>query len=42
MFIERVRSSPGRIFPAGRAAFTNREKEVLEIDFPEAGKHNPS
>lgn len=31
MFIERVSSSPGRIFPAGRVAFTDREKEVLEM-----------
>ncbi len=31
MFIERVSSSPGRIFPAGRVAFTYREKEVLEM-----------
>jgi DNA-binding NarL/FixJ family response regulator len=31
MFIERVSSSPGRIFPAGRVAFTDREKEVLEL-----------
>ena len=30
-FIERVSSSPGRIFPAGRVAFTDREKEVLEL-----------
>ncbi len=30
MFIERVSSSPRRLFPAARAAFTNREKEVLE------------
>jgi DNA-binding NarL/FixJ family response regulator len=29
MFIERVTSSPGRIFPAGRVTFTDREKEVL-------------
>ncbi|HET7185880.1 MAG TPA: response regulator transcription factor [Terriglobales bacterium] len=29
IFIERVTSSPGRIFPAGRVAFTDREKEVL-------------
>jgi DNA-binding NarL/FixJ family response regulator len=29
MFIERVSSSPGRIFPAGRVTFT--EKEVLEM-----------
>jgi DNA-binding NarL/FixJ family response regulator len=28
MFIERVSSSPGRIFPAGRVTFTDREKEV--------------
>ncbi|HVP52480.1 MAG TPA: response regulator transcription factor [Terriglobales bacterium] len=31
MFIERVTTSPGRIFPAGRVAFTDREKEVLEL-----------
>lgn len=31
MFIERVSSSPGRVFPAGRVAFTDREKEVLEM-----------
>jgi len=31
IFIERVTSSPGRIFPAGRVAFTDREKEVLEL-----------
>ena len=30
-FIERVSSSPGRIFPAGRVTFTDREKEVLEL-----------
>src|SRR5207237_3829382 len=30
-FIERVSTSPGRIFPAGRATLTNREKEVLEM-----------
>lgn len=30
-FIERVTSSPGRIFPAGRVNFTDREKEVLEL-----------
>ena len=30
-FIERVTTSPGRIFPAGRVAFTDREKEVLEL-----------
>jgi DNA-binding NarL/FixJ family response regulator len=29
MFIERV--SPGRIFPAGRVTFTDREKAVLEM-----------
>jgi DNA-binding NarL/FixJ family response regulator len=29
-FIERV-TSPGRIFPAGRVTFTDREKEVLEL-----------
>jgi DNA-binding NarL/FixJ family response regulator len=31
MFIERVSSTPGRIFPAGRVSFTDREKEVLEM-----------
>jgi len=31
MFIERVTSSPGRIYPAGRVTFTDREKEVLEM-----------
>jgi DNA-binding NarL/FixJ family response regulator len=31
LFIERVTSSPGRIFPAGRVTFTDREKEVLEL-----------
>jgi len=31
MFIERVSSAPARGFPAGRAAFTVREKEVLEL-----------
>ena len=31
LFIERVSSSPGRIFPAGRVTFTDREKEVLEM-----------
>ena len=30
-FIERVSSAPGRIFPAGRVTFTDREKEVLEM-----------
>ncbi len=30
-FIERVSASPGRIFPAGRISFTDREKEVLEM-----------
>ncbi len=30
-FIERVTSHPGRIFPAGRVSFTDREKEVLEL-----------
>src|SRR5437763_12660805 len=30
-FIERVSSNPGRIFPAGRVSFTDREKEVLEL-----------
>src|SRR6266852_150375 len=31
MFIERASSSPGRIIPAGRVTFTDREKEVLEL-----------
>lgn len=31
IFIERVTSHPGRIFPAGRVTFTDREKEVLEL-----------
>ena len=31
LFIERVSSSPGRIFPAGLVTFTDREKEVLEM-----------
>ncbi|HET9697200.1 MAG TPA: response regulator transcription factor [Terriglobales bacterium] len=31
MFIERVSSTPGRIFPAGRVTFTDREKQVLEL-----------
>ena len=31
MFIERVISAPGRIFPAGRVIFTDREKQVLEM-----------
>jgi DNA-binding NarL/FixJ family response regulator len=31
MFIERVSSSPGNIFPAGHVVFTDREKEVLEL-----------
>ncbi|MBZ5627273.1 MAG: response regulator transcription factor [Acidobacteriia bacterium] len=31
LFIERVTTSPGRIFPAGRVTFTDREKEVLEM-----------
>jgi DNA-binding NarL/FixJ family response regulator len=31
MFIERVSNTPGRIFPAGRVTFTDREKEVLEM-----------
>jgi DNA-binding NarL/FixJ family response regulator len=30
-FIERVSTAPGRIFPAGRVTFTDREKEVLEM-----------
>jgi DNA-binding NarL/FixJ family response regulator len=31
IFIDRVTSSPGKIFPAGRVNFTDREKEVLEL-----------
>ncbi|MGH9548235.1 MAG: LuxR C-terminal-related transcriptional regulator [Terriglobales bacterium] len=31
LFIERVSSAPGRVFPAGRVTFTDREKEVLEM-----------
>ncbi len=31
MFIERVTASPGRIFPAGRVTFTDRERDVLEM-----------
>ena len=31
MFIERVSSSLGKIFPAGHVVFTDREKEVLEL-----------
>jgi DNA-binding NarL/FixJ family response regulator len=31
IFIDRVTSSPGKIFPAGRVQFTDREKEVLEL-----------
>ncbi len=31
LFIERVASSPGRIFPSGRVTFTDREKQVLEL-----------
>jgi len=31
IFIERVNSSPGRLFPADRVSFTDREKEVLEM-----------
>ena len=31
IFIERVTSAPGRIFPAGRLSFTDREKQVLEL-----------
>ena len=30
-FIERVSSSTGRIVPAGRVTFTDREQEVLEL-----------
>jgi len=28
LFIERVSSAPGRVFPAGRVTFTDREKEI--------------
>jgi DNA-binding NarL/FixJ family response regulator len=31
VFIERLSQPPERFFPAGRAAFTAREKEVLEL-----------
>ena len=31
MFIERLGSAPGRVSPAGRASFTAREKQVLEL-----------
>jgi DNA-binding NarL/FixJ family response regulator len=31
MFIERASSTPGQIFPIGRDAFTDREKQVLEL-----------
>jgi DNA-binding NarL/FixJ family response regulator len=31
LFIERVSSAPGRVFPTGRLTFTDREKEVLEM-----------
>jgi len=31
IFIERVTSSPGRIFPAGRVTFTDREKRSSEL-----------
>jgi DNA-binding NarL/FixJ family response regulator len=31
MFIERVSTAQGRNFPSGRVAFTDREKEVLEM-----------
>jgi DNA-binding NarL/FixJ family response regulator len=31
MFIERVISCPGSIFPAGQVVFTEREKSVLEL-----------
>lgn len=31
IFIDRVTTSPGKIFPAGRVNFTDREKEVLEL-----------
>ena len=30
-FIERVSSAPAHIFPVGRTAFTDREKQVLEL-----------
>jgi len=31
IFIDRVTSSPGKIFPVGKVNFTDREKEVLEL-----------
>jgi DNA-binding NarL/FixJ family response regulator len=31
IFIDRVTSSPGKIFPAGHVNFTDREKEVLTL-----------
>jgi DNA-binding CsgD family transcriptional regulator len=31
LFIERVSNSRGRIFPVGRATYTDREKETLEL-----------
>jgi DNA-binding NarL/FixJ family response regulator len=31
LFIERVSSAPAHMFPASRATFTDREKEVLEL-----------
>src|SRR5439155_23648759 len=31
VFIERLSQLPGRFFPAGRTAFTARDKEVLEL-----------
>jgi DNA-binding NarL/FixJ family response regulator len=31
MFIERAGSAPGRMLPSGRASFTDREKQVLEL-----------
>ncbi len=31
LFIERVSNSPGSIFPTGRKAFSEREKEVLQM-----------
>src|SRR5512141_535865 len=31
IFLERGTTSPGRIFPAGRVTFTDREKDVLEM-----------
>src|SRR5256884_7949857 len=34
MFIERVSSAPGRIFPAGRVTFTGREKQEMGMLVP--------